>query len=130
MTAHALIPAPLRRFLPTRPAAPGPLPVRAVAALAVLPKARVAPSPVAKMLRERGIMVFRGTVKGFDDATGAGTTAITLSAPVLTQAAATTGGTPLTITLDQDAARYLPPRTRVEVAIRIIPEDEEDDDGE
>lgn len=95
--------------------------------LTVLPARRAINSPIARELRERGFFVVRGTVMGWMEQPGQSSVPIQISAPDLERATATTGGTAVTINLDTDAARYLGPRVRVELAVRIIGEDEPDE---
>jgi hypothetical protein len=96
--------------------------------LTVLRPRRALNSPIARSLKERGFVVARGTVTGWREQPGQSSVPLEISVPDFERATATTGGAAITVNLDEDAARYFPPRTRVEVAIRIIGEDE--DDGE
>jgi len=95
--------------------------------LRVLPARRAINSPIAKSLRERGFFVARGEVLGWVEQRGQSSIPLQLSVPDLERATATTGGNAVTINLDEDAARYLPPRTRIEIAVRILGEDEPDE---
>jgi hypothetical protein len=96
-------------------------------ALTVLPARRPVKSEIARSFRERGFAIFRGTVSGWTEQDGQSYVPIQISAPDLQRATQTTGMAGVTINFDEDAARYLPPRQRVEIAIRIVGEDEDDD---
>lgn len=122
----------MRNLAGVRSVAPGALVERPVLlpeqTLTVLPARRPSNSPIARELRERGYFVARGTVTGWTEQPGQSSVPIQLAVPKLERANATTGGAGVTINFDDDAARYLPPRQRVEVIVRLVGEDE--DDGE
>jgi len=85
--------------------------------------------PVTRMargLREYGVIREVGMVSGFEDTQGSGSSTIKLTFPGLSEGVSSGGGT-LSIPLDLEAARYLPPRTRVRLTLEIIGEGEGDD---
>lgn len=122
----------VRNLAGVRSVAPGAMVERPVVlpeqTLTVLRARRPVNSPVSKAFRERGFFVAKGTVMGWVEQPGQSSIPLQISVPDLERATATTGGSAITINLDEDAARYLPPRTRLELAIRIIGEDEQDVD--
>lgn len=75
---------------------------------------------IARSLRDHGGFVVTGVVAGFDDAEGSGTTSIKLSLPKLSEGVGGGGGS-ITVPIDLEAARYLPPRTRVRLTLEIVP---------
>lgn len=82
---------------------------------------------MAKTLRDYGVIRENGVVSGFDDSQGSGSTTIKLSFPGMNEGVSSGGGT-LSIPLDLEAARYLPPRTRVRLTLEVL-SGSEDDDG-
>lgn len=91
-----------------------------------LPAARPMTSAVATALRDRGVLTFTGTVTGWTCQPGQSYAALTIDAPVVSQPMQTTGMAAVTLNLDREAARYLPPNARVRFAIQVIGEDEDD----
>jgi len=110
---------------------PVPLPPLRPTALQHLPPEMAQWTPpitrMAKSLRDRGVIREVGVVSGFDDQQGSGSSTIKLSFPGLSEGVSSGGGT-LSVPLDMEAARYLPPRTRVRLTLEILGA-QEDEDG-
>lgn len=102
-----------------------PIAIRERALIPAIAAARPMRSPIAEMLRDRGVLVFTGTVTGWTETPGTGTVPITINSPELAAAAAQAGGNSVTLTLDSSAARYLPPRARLRIAVQVLDEDDE-----
>lgn len=83
-------------------------------------------SPLAETLRDTGLLLFRATVTGWSETPGTATVPVVLTSPELAAAAQQSGGATLTITLDAESARYLPPRTRLRCAFQILTDEDED----
>lgn len=115
-----------RAVIVTRPA---PLPELRPTGLQHLPPEMERWTPpltrMARTLRDYGVIREIGVVSGFEDAQGSGSSTIKLTFPGMNEGVSSGGGT-LSIPLDLEAARYLPPRTRVRLTLEILSGSEED----
>lgn len=109
---------------------PAPLPPMRATGLQHLPPEMAKWTPpltkMARALRNTGVIREEGVISGFEDGAGQGQTTIKLTFPGLAEGVASGGGT-LSIPFDLEAARYLPPRTRVRLTLEIIGVTEDED---
>lgn len=81
-------------------------------------------SDLAQEIAERGYITAIGTVTGMTTQPGSLSASLNCDFPALTRAAQTAGGNSVVLTIDCDCARYLPVFTRLELAIRVLRDDE------
>jgi len=81
-------------------------------------------SELAASLARDGYLICEAVVVGLQAQDGANSATINMSVPAFSRASQVAGGQACSITIDCEAARYLAPFTRLELAIRVLSEDE------
>jgi len=88
------------------------------------PVPRPLKSELAASLARDGYIICEGVITGTQSQDGANTATVNMNIPAFSRASQTTGGQACTITIDCETARYLPMYTRVELAIRVLGEEQ------
>lgn len=81
-------------------------------------------SDLAEFIATHGYIRARGVITGTTAQPGQSSAQLTVDCPEFTRATQQIGGQSVTLTLDVETARYLPLFTEVEVAIRVLGDDE------
>lgn len=77
-------------------------------------------SPFAAAVRDTGAFSFLGRIGSWTEQEGQTSTSIGIQSAMLAATTGSSGGQAITLTVDTELARYLPPRTRVRVTIEVL----------